>query len=196
MNYSSAGEIMDEINKLVPIYGGITYQRLADGGLFWPCPDEASPGTEFLKPYWQDDNKPGLAPLPATPPQEKADKKYSYKLIIGGTLFHSGGGTLSMRSKMLKELCPEGYVEINPNDAAKLGIDENDTVQVSSQRASIDAKAKLTPKNPEGIVFIPKEFEELQVQELIPVQFDPVSHIPAMKVCAVNLTKISSPEPE
>ncbi len=187
---------MDEINKLVPIYGGITYQRLDEGGLFWPCLDEASPGTEFLKPFWQVAKKPGLAPLPSMQPEDKADPKYPYKLIIGGRLFHSGGGTLSMKSKILKELCPEGYVEINPNDAAKLSINEGDTVKVSSQRTSIDAKAKLTPKNPEGIVFIPKEFEELQVQELIPVQFDPISHIPAMKVCAVNLTKISSPEPE
>jgi predicted molibdopterin-dependent oxidoreductase YjgC len=191
MDYSSEAEIMEEINSLVPIYGGITYQRLEDGGLFWPCPDKEHPGTKFLQPHWENpENKASFAPLPAVPELEKVDQEYPYKLIIGGTLFHSGGGTLSMRSKILKNLCPTGYVNINPQDAASLGISEDDTVLISSQQGSIEAKARMTLQNPPGIVFMPKEFEELDVQELIPERFDPVSGIPAMKVCAVNLSKV------
>ncbi|MFH1287332.1 MAG: formate dehydrogenase subunit alpha [bacterium] len=48
MNYSSSSEIMDEINQLIPIYGGITHKRLNTSGLQWPCPDQNHPGTKYL----------------------------------------------------------------------------------------------------------------------------------------------------
>jgi len=40
MSYESTAGIQDEIASLTPIYGGITHDRLEDGGLQWPCPDK------------------------------------------------------------------------------------------------------------------------------------------------------------
>jgi predicted molibdopterin-dependent oxidoreductase YjgC len=48
MNYHTAGQIMDEIASVTPIYGGINYQRLKTHGLQWPCPDYNHPGTPIL----------------------------------------------------------------------------------------------------------------------------------------------------
>jgi len=39
---------MEEIRKLTPSYGGISYERLEDGGLQWPCPFDDHPGTPIL----------------------------------------------------------------------------------------------------------------------------------------------------
>ena len=39
---------MDEIASLVPIYGGISYDRLEERGIQWPCPDKNHPGTTTL----------------------------------------------------------------------------------------------------------------------------------------------------
>lgn len=48
MKYESPGHIMEEIARLVTLYGGISYDRLEEGGLQWPCPHKEHPGTEFL----------------------------------------------------------------------------------------------------------------------------------------------------
>ena len=48
MSYNSAEEIFEEMRALTPSYAGITYARLERGGIQWPCPTEAHPGTPFL----------------------------------------------------------------------------------------------------------------------------------------------------
>lgn len=48
LTYGSAEEIMDEIASITPIYGGISWDRLEDGGLQWPCWDRSHHGTQFL----------------------------------------------------------------------------------------------------------------------------------------------------
>lgn len=48
MNYNHPSDIMDEIASLTPPYGGVSYERLENGGLRWPCPNKEHPGTEYL----------------------------------------------------------------------------------------------------------------------------------------------------
>ncbi len=185
MNYSSASDILKEINTTVPIYGGITPQRLRKGGIYWPCPDDTHPGAKFV----QSSENASFAPLPSTAVEED-DSSYPFKLIIGGSLFHSGSGSLSMKSKILRDITPDETLTVSSEDAAKLGITDGDKVKISSREGSIDAEISISPVNPEGIVFLPRHFEDLSVQELISGRLDPVSYIPATKVCSVNLTKI------
>ena len=44
----NAAEILDEIASVTPQYGGISFARLENGGLQWPCPNADHPGTKFL----------------------------------------------------------------------------------------------------------------------------------------------------
>lgn len=61
MHYLSPKDIMDEIRRLVPIYGGITYDRLDSGEvLYWPVVDSLSAGTHIL---YADDIKNGRATM-------------------------------------------------------------------------------------------------------------------------------------
>ncbi|KAB2891854.1 MAG: hypothetical protein F9K32_02615 [Desulfobulbaceae bacterium] len=48
MFYYHPSEIMDEIASLVSIYGGISYDRLEERGIQWPCPTKDHPGTTTL----------------------------------------------------------------------------------------------------------------------------------------------------
>ncbi|MGM0688232.1 MAG: molybdopterin-dependent oxidoreductase [Bacillota bacterium] len=47
-NYDGPEEIFKEIASLTPQYSGISYERLLDQGLQWPCPEEDHPGKRFL----------------------------------------------------------------------------------------------------------------------------------------------------
>jgi predicted molibdopterin-dependent oxidoreductase YjgC len=96
---------------------------------------------------------------------------------------------MSRRSKGLDEICKEGYIEINPQDANSLGINNQDTIVVSSRRGKINIKAKITDRVDKGVVFIPFHFAESAANVLTNTALDPIAKIPELKVCAVRIEK-------
>ncbi len=80
-------------------------------------------------------------------------------------------------------------MEINPDTALKLGIDDGDKVKVSSRRGSITVKAKVSDIVEESVVFIPFHFAEGAANMLTNAALDPACKISEYKVCAVNLEK-------
>jgi len=189
MNYTSPKEIMDEIAKLTPIYGGMHYDRIEVTGLQWPCPNREHPGTKFLH---KDKFARGLGLFTAIefiPPAEQPDGTYPFILTTGRILYHFHTGTMTRKSPTLEIQAPEGFIEINPKDAQKLGISEGDKVRVKSRRGEIIIKAKVTDRVQPGIVFIPFHFAEAAANKLTNSAYDPKAKIPELKVCAVKLEK-------
>ena len=189
MNYASPKEIMDEIAKLTPSYGGMQYDRIEDTGLHWPCPNREHPGTKFLH---KDKFTRGLGLFTAVefiPPAEQPDETYPFILTTGRLLYQFHTGTMTRRSPTLEIQAPEGFVEINPKDAQKLGISDGDKVNVKSRRGEIIIKAKVTDKVQPNIVFIPFHFAETAANKLTIAALDPKAKIPELKVCAVKLEK-------
>ena len=190
MSYNSVSDIMNEINQLTPIYGGITYERLEKTGLQWPCPEVNHPGTPYLH---KDNFVRGLGRFHGVtykPPDELPDKQYPLILTTGRMLEHFHTGTMTRRSEVLVELVPECPIEINPIDAATLALDNGDLVEVSSRRGKIKGKVQITEKSDVGMIFIPFHFAETAVNILTNPVLDPESKIPEFKICAVNLKKI------
>jgi assimilatory nitrate reductase catalytic subunit len=79
------------------------------------------------------------------------------------------------------------YVEINPDDAAELGIESGDDVAIASRRGSITAQAVLTHQLQRGQVFIPMHYAG--TNQLTASIFDPYSKQPSYKACAVRIGK-------
>jgi formate dehydrogenase alpha subunit len=190
MEYDSPGDIMDEIASLGGIYGGITYPRLEEEDLRWPCTDEGHSGTLILH---QGRFSGGLGRFHAVehrPPAEVPDENYPLILTTGRLLFHWHTGTMTRRSGTLTDQINEPFVEINPINAEELGIIDGDTVKVSSRRGRISLRALVTDKIKEGVVFIPFHFSEAAANILTNTAMDPVAKIPELKVCAVRLEPV------
>lgn len=187
MNYSSAKDIMDEINELTPSYGGITYERIDDVGLQWPCPTIDHPGTKYLHRDQFSRGKGLFHAIDYIPPAELPDAEYPFILSTGRVLYHYHTGTMSRRTSGLTERYPESLVEINPLDAEKLGVAEGKTIKVTSRRGSVEAKATVTARPPEGTVFMNFHFREAAVNLLTNPALDPIGKIPEYKVCAVKV---------
>lgn len=187
-NYSSPEEIMNEINVLVPSYGGITYERLEkEEGLRWPCPDVNHPGTPFLH---QDKFSRGLGkftPADYRPSAEETDEAYPYLLTTGRIQHHYHTGTMTRRSWALDREHPDGFIEINPEDAKTLGVRDYGKVRVLSRRGEIETTAVLTDRVVPGIVFMTFHFNDSPVNQLTSRNLDPLVGIPEYKVCAVRL---------
>ncbi|MBA7484549.1 putative formate dehydrogenase [subsurface metagenome] len=188
-DFKNASQIMDEIASLTPSYGGIGYGRLEKDGLQWPCPTPEHPGTPILHTQQFTRGKGQFIPLEYKPPMELPDKDYPLVLTTGRSLYHFHTGTMTRRVEGLNVLMREGEVEINPADAAKLGIADGDKVKVASRRGEVVAKANLTEASPAGVVFMTFHFAESPANRLTNPALDPVAKIPEYKVCAVRVEK-------
>jgi len=191
MRYDSAEAIMREINQVTPSYGGITYERIEEQGLAWPCPDTDHPGTPILHVGQFARGKGLFFAIDHQPPAEEPDADYPFILTTGRVLSHFHTGTMTRKGEGLNKVHPEVKVEINPADAERLGIGEDDLLKISSRRGSIKVKAWVTERPAAGVVFVPFHFFEVQVNRLTNAALDPVAKIPEYKVCAVAVEKVS-----
>jgi formate dehydrogenase major subunit len=192
MSYGDTSEIMAEINRLTPSYGGITYDRLRDSyGLQWPCLNDEHPGTAFLH---KDKFTKGLGtflPCEFKPLAEVPDSEYDFILTTGRVYFQYHTGTMTRKIDILEREAPESIAEINPEDARKIGIRSNDFIEISSRRGSIKLKAEVTERVPRKVVFSTFHFVEAPVNLLTNSAHDPVSGIPEYKGCAVKVRRAS-----
>ena len=191
MAYSSTSEIMDEIAALTPIYGGISYSRIEDEGLQWPCPDKDHPGTPILHTYQFTRGKGKFHVVEYIPPAEQPDEEYQFILTTGRLLHHFHTGTLTRRIAGINEIVPFGKVEINPSDAREIGIQKEDEVVLESRRGKITARVEITDKVKPGVVFMPFHFYESAANVLTNAALDPIAKIPEYKVCALKVYKYS-----
>ena len=189
-DYSHPSDIMEEIRRLTPSYGGISCERLENGGLQWPCPFDDHPGTPILHTNTFVRGKGRFIPLKYTPPGEMADADYPLILTTGRSLYHYHTGTMTRKVTGLNIIEPEGVVEINPEDASRLGIALGDRVRVSSRRGEVITKAKITEAVPPGVVFMTFHFAESAANIVTNPKLDPVSKIPEFKVAAVRVERL------
>jgi len=192
--YSHPGEIWEEMRRLTPEFGGITYARLErEGGVHWPCPDESHPGSPYLFAEGFPRGRGKFWPLEYGTRSEQPDAEYPFVLSTGRVLYHWHGGTLSRNSK-LDDLWPEAVVELHPDDAAALAVETGDWVEVASRRGAIRLRVLVTGRSARGLVFIPFHFVEAAANVLTLDRLDPRAKIPDFKVCAVRVRQIEPPD--
>jgi predicted molibdopterin-dependent oxidoreductase YjgC len=187
--YDSAKDIMQEINGCTASYKGITYERIEEVGLHWPCPTPEHPGTPILHSAAFTRGKGLFSVTEYIPPAEQTDAEYPYILTTGRILYQYHTATMSRRSKGLVSRTPEVFAEINPADAGALGVSHGDMITVSSRRGSITVKADVSERCDKGVIFIPFHYSEAAVNKLTITAIDPIANIPEYKVCAVKIAK-------
>jgi len=189
-DFEGPSQIMEEISTLTPSYGGISFERLEDGGIQWPCPDKDHPGTPILHTEKFTRGKGKFIPLEYRPPAELPDDEYPLLLTTERSKYHFHTGTMTRKVRGLNVLDGEGMVEINPEDALALGIGDGEMVKVISRRGDVMARVKVTEVTPVKVVTMNFHFAESPTNQLTNPALDPVAKIPEFKVCAVRLEKI------
>src|SRR5690606_12937018 len=86
--------------------------------------------------------------------------------------FHSG--TLSTHAKGLLKVQPEGFLALNPAEAARRGIVEGGSVRVRNARGAVRTVARLLDRVPPGIAFFPEHFAQ-EVRRLVETTVEPES---------------------
>ncbi|WP_210495674.1 nitrate reductase [Patulibacter sp. SYSU D01012] len=165
-------------------YLGMTYDRLRQGGIQWPCNDEHPDGKErlyddgvfatdpdYAETYGQDlqtgatvtaeayrANDPGgrafLRAAPYVPSPQVTTPERPLLLTTGRTVYQFHTRTKTARAPQLQAAAPEGWVELSAHDAAELGVREGDRVRVTADSGAIEGAARISGIRP-GMVFAP-----------------------------------------
>ncbi|MEO5859942.1 MAG: nitrate reductase [Pyrinomonadaceae bacterium] len=196
-------EIFDELRNASKggkaDYFGITYEKIdKQDGVFWPCPTEDHTGTPRLfdnKEFYHPDKKAKFHPIEYLGADEKPDDEYPLILTSGRVVYQYLSGNQTRRIGFLVQQCPEPYVEIHPETAQKLRINDGERVKVISRRGDGIFPALVVRTIRPDTIFIPYHWgEQLAANQLTNPKLDPTSKIPEYKACAAKIEKIHSRE--
>lgn len=190
VHYDSPEEIMKEITSLTPIYGGISYPKIDNDGIQWPCLSETHPGTKILHKDKFTKGIGSFMPVDYKPSDEVTNEEYNLILTTGRIYWHFHTRTMTSRTQVLEREVPEAYVEINIKDAEDRQIKNNQKVTVETKRGKIALEAVVSDNIKRGVIFIPFHFATQAANELTNDALDPQAEIPEYKVCAAKISKV------
>jgi len=124
-------------------------------------------------------------------PPEMPDKDYPFWLCTGRVLEHWHTGTMTRRIPQLHRAMPKAYVEMNRDDAARLGVRSGDAVTIKSRRGEMDLPVWIGGRGDPraGEVFVPF-FDETKLINMVTLdEYDPYSKQPDYKKCAVAVIR-------
>ncbi|RPF36932.1 sulfite reductase (NADPH) alpha subunit [Streptomyces sp. TLI_185] len=210
-SYDSAEEIFEEIKQAWnPKTGwdlrGVTYERLRQTPVQWPAASGAGPDRNPVRYVGEDGSltfptasgRAAFFARPHLPAAEMPDDDYPFVLNTGRLQHQWHTLTKTAKVPKLNKLNPGPFVELHPQDAAGLDVTDGDSVEVASRRGRAVLPAVVTDRVRPGSCFAPFHWndlfgEYLSVNAVTSDAVDPLSFQPELKVCAVSLSKVSTP---
>jgi formate dehydrogenase major subunit len=176
---------MREIGQVIPFYSGASHDNLTrDYGRQWPCTTDRPLGTAFLFADEETDRRFKFAPVLRPPLADGPTAEYPFTLVFGHSLYYWHQNVLIQHSETLKREYrlllldyPQGFVEINTDDAKALGIRDGGRIRLSTSRGSLVSTARVTPEVRGGTAFVPYFVRQLK-REMLGGSGDGVALVP------------------
>ncbi len=172
-------------------YDGITYARLDQSrGIYWPCPTTTHPGTPrlFADRFAHPDGLAHFQPVTYRPADEEPDEQYPLRLTTGRYREHYNSGNQTRRVTRLATASRAPRLQIHPDLAMRLGLSDDATVIVESRRGTARFTVGISPDIRDDTVFAPIHWGAHEAVNLLTNRaVDPISRMPELKVCAVNV---------
>lgn len=192
-HYDTVEDVFNEMRTVTPSYAGITYERIDEAGLQWPCPTEDHPGTPVLHV-----NGPGrkggglLRAMEWVPSPDTQDPEYPITLTSCRILYHYHTRTMTDKVPALHFTAPRKWIEIDMDDAEKLNIGNGEWVKVSSKRGSVYAEARIADTLQPGVAWMPFHYAGGANVLSDAEHLDPVCKIPGFKQIGIKIEKVSA----
>jgi sulfite reductase (NADPH) flavoprotein alpha-component len=220
--YASASDVFEEIKGAYnPQTGydlrGASYALLRGMPLQWPFASESTDARNPIR-YLNDGvsqtlkvNPDGTRPRlafptengkavffarPFMPADEMPDSDFPMVLNTGRLQHQWHTLTKTGKIAKLNKLNPGPFVEMHPDDAAQLRIQDKDDVEIRSRRGIAIFPAVVTDRVRPGNCFVPFHWndlfgDDLSINAVTNDAVDPISFQPGFKFCAVALTPIT-----
>jgi len=196
----SAEDLWEELRELSPMHRGMSYAKIERlGGVQWPCPDEESEGTLFLHArLWEEDPAKRGAPAPFHPveqddPLDTLTSEYPIRLTTGRRLdsYNTGVATNQFSTPLRRK----ETVDLSPEDAARLGLADDEIARISSRRGTITAPVHVDVTLRDGLAFMTLHFpDQVETNILTLDTWDPKSGTAEFKATAIRVEKASPEE--
>ncbi len=197
MLYDNTQQIWDELRQLCPGFKGATYEKMGElGYIQWPCRDESpeDQGTSYLFAE-KFDTPNGLAQFFTCDwmaPIDKLDDDYPLVLSTVREVGHYSCRSMTGNCAALSALADEpGYVQINTEDAARLGIEDEALVWVNSRKGRVITRAQVSDRPNVGAVYMTYQWWIGACNELVTENLSPITKTPEYKYCAVRVEPIA-----
>jgi formate dehydrogenase major subunit len=187
---TDAGEVFDEMRRLMPSIAGITWERLQrEHAVVYPCRHEGDPGEPvvFVDDFPREDGRARFVPADILPADERPDAQYPMVLITGRQLEHWHTGSMTRRASVLDAIEPDPTALVHPLDLQSLGVPPGGLLTVESRRGAVSLWARADEGTPRGAVFVAFAYYEAAINRLTNAALDPHAKIPEFKYCAVRL---------
>lgn len=198
MHYDNTQQIWDELRQLCPGFKGATYEKMGElGYIQWPCRDESpeDQGTSYLFAE-KFDTPNGLAQFFTCDwmaPIDKLDDDYPLVLSTVREVGHYSCRSMTGNCAALSALADEpGYVQINTEDAARLGIEDEALVWVNSRKGRVITRAQVSDRPNVGAVYMTYQWWIGACNELVTENLSPITKTPEYKYCAVRVEPIAN----
>ncbi len=183
--------VFDELTRVSPIYAGMSYEGVGDGGQRWPFPADADSGETVLhrETFANGERTAPLVPVEHVPPADELDEG-ELVLTTGRVITHFNSGALTRRSGTLTRMDSGSVLQINPDDAEARGIEDGERVRVFNDRGEVTTVADVTPATRPGTVFTTFHYDDPAVNRLTGDVLDPTAKIPEYKHAAVGVERL------
>jgi predicted molibdopterin-dependent oxidoreductase YjgC len=199
-NAQSAEEVWDELRSLSPLHKGMSYARLeALGGIQWPCPSEDSLEPSFLHGrLWAErlEDRGRLAPFSAVEwagPVDELTAEFPLRLTTGRRLdsYNTGVQSGGFQSPLRRG----ETIDMNPDDAVNIGLEDGQYARVVSRRGAITAPVRFDETLRPGLAFMTFHFpDEIDVNVLTIDATDPRSGTAEFKASAIRVERLDADE--
>jgi formate dehydrogenase major subunit len=198
-HYDTHEDVWNELRSLSPMHAGMSWKRLEElGGIQWPCYSEETLEPSYLHGrLWAEnpDDRGRLAPFSVVidePPVEQLSEQFPLRLTTGRRLdsYNTGVQSGGYRSPNRRG----ETIDVSPEDAEALDIEDGEVVAVSSARGTIHAPAQIDPGLRPGLVFMTFHFpDDVDVNTITIDATDPKSGTAEFKATAVRIDKLEIP---
>ncbi len=193
MSYAHAGEVFDEMASLTPSYGGMSYERIDEVGLQWPCPDPDHPGTPYLHEGRFTRGLGAFQEITFRPAAELPDEEYPFILSTGRTLYNYNIGNMTQQVGAIRQKQRRNFVEMHEHDAAGMGVADGEAVTVATRRGELTVRARVGQRTRPGALWMPFHFVDEPTNRITNDAFDNVTRTAEYKVCAARVAKADAP---
>lgn len=189
-SFESVEQIWEEVRAVWPAGRGISYPRIDNHGMQWPCPDESHPGETVLHgESFSLGKRAALRRIKYRPTPERVSADFPFLLTTGRTLYHFNAGTMTMRTANI-ELLPTDEIMICSADADRLGLANGERVRMVSAHGNATLPVKITEKVRPGKLFATFHDPTVFLNYATSPVRDRFTLAPEFKVTAVRLEKL------
>jgi formate dehydrogenase major subunit len=189
--FRSPEEIWNEVRDVWKAASGITYPRIENHGLQWPCPSDLHPGTAILHTKIPTaDKRPVLKIIEYRETKEVVTAEFPFLLTTGRTLYQFNAGTMTSRTRN-SELRLEDFLDISNRDAERLSLRDGDRAQLRSRYGCVVLPVRISNEVRAGELFATFHTPEVFLNLITSAECDGITTTPEYKRTAVQVEKLS-----